>query len=127
MFKKVVFCGILAVLAMGTLSLAACDRRPGLVTGTVTETPSGKPVANAEVVVYELKKFEGVTNMNVYQKGSVLQKQVTDENGAFSFSLAPAQYVIQVLVQGQKAADRMVKVQSGRTTTVEFEVGVPSP
>lgn len=112
------------VSVMGFLGLIGCETQPGKVTGTVYQ--GSKPAANAHVVVYELKS-EQVSGLEVYQKGQILYKQLSDASGAFSFSLSPGAYVIEVWIEGLEVASRMVKVKPGRTVTVDFEVMVSAP
>ena len=114
------------VSMIGLLGLVGCRTQPGQVTGVVYQGPDKQPVANAQVVVYELKS-ESVTGLEVYQKGKILSKQLADGNGAFSFSLPPGAYVIEVWIEGLEVASRMIKVKPGRTVTVDFEVSVPAP
>ena len=119
--------GLLIVMAIATLSSASCGSRPGTVEGMVTEAESGEAVQQAQVSVFALERFEDVSNLEVYEKGNLLTEQLTDENGKFSLSVEPGSYVIQVWTKDLEAADRMVQVKSGRVTTVDFSLGIPSP
>ncbi len=114
------------ISVIGLLGLVGCGAQPGKVTGVVYQGPDKQPAANAQVVVYELKS-ESLTGLEVYQKGTILSKQLADGNGAFSFSLPPGAYVIEVWIEGLEVASRMVKVKPGRTVTVDLEVTVPAP
>ena len=125
MSKNIPFLSLLMAVLWGVFCLASCGGRPGTVKGTVVDSQSGQPVVDAQVVVYELMEAKDVTNLSVFQKGVILQKQVTDGDGAFSFSLEPADYVIQVWIDGLEVADRLVKVKSGRETPLDLEVSVP--
>jgi hypothetical protein len=125
MGKTISILVLLAMAVIGSLGLMACGDQPGVVEGTVTQASGGEPMAQTQVVIYGTKKAEEVTGLDVYQKGPLLQKQLTDENGRFSFSLEPGSYIIQVWIQGLEVADRMVKVKAGRTTTTDFAVAVP--
>jgi hypothetical protein len=88
---------------------------------------SGMVVAQARVVVYGLSNPEGTVQIEVYQKGSVLQEALADDKGEYSLSLNPGAYVVEVWASGQKVANRMVKVRSGRAAVVDFKVEMPSP
>ncbi len=114
------------ISVIGLLALVGCGAQPGKVTGVVYQGPERQLAANVQVVVYELKS-ESVNGLEVYQKGRILSKQLADGNGAFSFSLPPGTYVIEVWIEGLEVASRMVKVKPGRTVTVDLEVPVPAP
>jgi hypothetical protein len=114
-------------LLAAVLFLVGCGDQAGGLKGTVTGAQDGEPVAGAEIVVFALDKVEGAGQMDVFTKGAVLQEQVTGEDGAFSFSLAPGDYALEVQLDGVEAADGKVQVRSGRTTAVDFEVSALSP
>jgi hypothetical protein len=122
MKRKFAFYGLLIVLMIGALCLAGCGSGPGTVEGTVIDASDGTPIADAEVIVLDLKRYEAVGDMNVFQKGTAIQKVLTDENGAYSVSLDPNSYVIQVWLEDVEVADRMVEVKPGRATTIDFSV-----
>jgi hypothetical protein len=84
-------------------------------------------VSQAQVVVFALETIDGAGSLDIFGKGTLLQKQFTDENGKFSFSLEPGSYVIQVWVEGLEVGDRMVQVKPGRMTAVDFTVEIPPP
>jgi hypothetical protein len=118
---------LLFIMTAG-LGLAGCGiQRPGKITGTVSDVESGMVVAQARVVVYGLSNPEGTVQIEVYQKGSVLQEALADDKGEYSLSLNPGAYVVEVWASGQKVANRMVKVRSGRAAVVDFKVEMPSP
>jgi hypothetical protein len=117
--------GLLIVLALGILSLAGCGKQAGTAEGTVRDSASQEAVSQAQVVVFGLESLEGAGDLDVYSKGALLQKQFTDENGAFSFSLEPGRYVIQVWVEGLEVGDRMVQVKPGQATPVDFSIEIP--
>ena len=122
MKRSPVLQALLIVLALGISSLAGCGNRPGTAEGTVRDAASQEAVGQAQVIVFALESLKGSGSMDVYSKGALLEKQFTDENGNFSFSLEPGSYVIQVWVEGLEAGDRMVQVKPGRVTTVDFSV-----
>ena len=126
MRRYILVCALLTGLVLGAASLTVCGNKPGTVQGTVTRKQDGKGIAQATIAVWELTKAEEV-KMDVYQKGILLQKQFTDENGAYSVSLPPATYQFEVWVEGIGRANRLVEVKAGRTITVDFEVDVPPP
>ena len=112
------------VILTGSLYLTACERRDGILEGTVHGAdPSAVRV---EVVIYELQHADEVTGVNVFQKGAILQRATVDDNGSFAFTLPPEEYILQVWLNGVEAVDQMVEVRSGRTTTLELEV-TPTP
>ena len=122
MRRSPVLRALFIALALGLLSLAGCGNRPGTAEGTVRDAASQEAVGQAQVIVFALESLKGAGNLDVYSKGAVLEKQFTDENGNFSFSLEPGSYVIQVWVEGLEAGDRMVQIKPGRVTTVDFSV-----
>jgi hypothetical protein len=79
------------------------------------------------VVVYRLTGADDSGQVTVYQKGTALQEQVTDEKGDYLFSLEPGAYVVEVWVNDQKVGNRLVKVEPGRSATTDFQVESPSP
>lgn len=119
--------GLAAALVVVALVLAGCGRKPGTMEGTVTNAQSGEPIAGATVAVFALDRFKDVSNIDVYKKGIILHKLVTDENGQYTLSLDADSYVVQVWVEGIEVTDRMVEIKPGRSTTLDFSVEVPSP
>lgn len=115
------------VWAILTLTLSSCSGRPGTLTGTVTQVEDGKPVAGAEILVFELEQVRQVNSMDVYQKTDTVHRQVTDANGAFSVSLKPDRYLVEVKIRGVKVTSRMVQVKAGRTLTSDFQITAPAP
>jgi uncharacterized membrane protein len=118
---------LLALLAMGAGGLASCGKQPEVVQGTVTQAQDGKPVAQATVRIFQLTEVEGTTNVNVFQKGDVLQTLLADEKGAYSVSLLPGNYVIEVQAEGLQTKSSLVEVKQGETTTRDFSLAAPSP
>lgn len=118
---------LFVVLAIGTLVLLGCSSQPGTVEGTVTHAQSGEPVAEAEIVVFELEAAEKVPQLDAYTKGDAHLKQTTDENGAYSISLEKGSYIIEVWAQDHEVGNHMVRVKSNQVTTVDFSVTVPTP
>lgn len=125
--KGIGYFALALALMFGVLGLAGCGDKLGAVEGTVTDAATGELVPNARVVVYGLEKVEGMGNLDTFTKGLILQKQFVDEDGGYSLSLEKGTYVFQVWIEGMEVTDRMVEVKSGRTTTADFEVQVPSP
>jgi hypothetical protein len=115
------------LLALGAWSLVSCGDRLGTVEGVVSNAADGSLLIGAQVVVYSLEKAEGVGQLDAYTKRDIIQKQLTGEDGTYTFSLEAGTYVMQVWLEGLEVADRMVEVKSGRTTTADFEVAPPSP
>jgi hypothetical protein len=127
MQKRLEVYALLLMMAAG-LGLAGCGtQRPGKIGGAVSDAQSGKAAAQAHVVVYGLSNPEGTVQIEVYQKGGVLQEALVDEKGEYSLSLNPGAYIVEVWVNGQKVGNRMVKVRSGRAAVVDFKVELPSP
>ena len=127
MQKRPVIYLLLLVALAAILGLMGCGSRQGTLRGQVTNKQTGEAVAQVRVAVYGLTDIGGSGQPAVYQKGAVLQEQVTDEKGGYAFSLGPGNYVVQAWVNDQKVGDRMVNVKSGRATDVDFEVELPSP
>jgi len=116
----------LALVLVAAFGVAGCSNQPGTIKGTVTREADGQPVAQAEVIVYALNKVEGAGSVDVFTKGTVLQTVVTDTAGVFSVSLGPGKNMIEARSEGLAAADRLIEVKAGRTTTVDFSL-VASP
>jgi len=114
-------------LAILALSLSGCSGQPGTLSGTVTQVEDGKPVVGAEIRVFELKKAQEVTTLDIYEKTNTVYRQVTDANGAFSASLQPARYLVEVWIGGARVTSRMVQIKAGRTLGVEFQIVTPAP
>jgi hypothetical protein len=133
MKKLLSVCMLLAAMAIALPTLSGCGEQFGTVQGVVTQMqdptkpaddPSniGPAIAQATVVVYSLARQSDVPGMEVYTKGKILQKTLTDAAGAFSFSLSKGKYVIEVWVEGYTMANRQVEVKGGRTTEASFNV-----
>lgn len=127
MKRHLTLISFVVVLIVGSLLLASCGDQMGTMQGVVTNASDGTPVAKALVVVYGLKKIEGMGQLDAYEKESILRKEPTDDNGAYSTTLEAGVYVVQVWIEGLEVADRMVEVKPGRTLTADFEVTPPSP
>jgi hypothetical protein len=115
--------GVLLVL----LVLVSCGNRPGVVEGRVRSAQGGELAGQILVVAYELKRSEEVGQLDVFQKGVLLRKELINEAGRYAFELEPGSYVVEVWQDGLEVTDRLVEVKAGRTTTVDFEVTAPSP
>ena len=124
---------LLATVGLAVLTLSGCGEQSGTVQGTVTQMlDPGKPaddlsnvgpaIAQAEVVVFSLKRFTDVTDIEVYRKDKIVDKAATDEAGAFSFSLSKGKYVVELWVKGLTVAARQIEVKGGRTTDLSFNV-----
>lgn len=133
MHKRLSGCMLLAVMILTLLILSGCGEQFGTVKGTVTQmqdpnkpadepSNAGPAIAQATVVVYALERFAGVKEIEVYNKGSIIQKMLTDATGAFTFSLSKGKYVIEVWVGGLTVASRQVEVKGGQTTNLSFNV-----
>lgn len=127
MQKKRVTYALVLMFAAAVLGLGACGNRQGALKGRVTNKQTGQAAAQLRVAVYGLTDIGGGSQPAIYQKGEVLQEQLTDESGGYVFSLGPGNYVVQVWASDQKVGDRMVSIKSGRTAAVDFEVELPSP
>jgi hypothetical protein len=124
---------LLAVIILALLALSGCGAEIGTVQGTVTQMqdpnkpkddPSnvGPAIAQATVAVYSLVRFSDVKGIEVYNKGPIVEKMLTDAAGAFSFSLSKGKCVIEVWVGGLTVASRQVEVKGGQTTNLSFNV-----
>jgi hypothetical protein len=133
MRKLLSVCVLLAMIGLALLGLAGCGEEFDTVKGTVTQRldpnkaaddPAnvGPAIAQAEVVVYSLKQFTDVTNIEVYKKDKIIDKTQTDASGAFSFSLSKGKYVIEVWINGLTVDSRQVEARGGRTISLSFSV-----
>jgi len=114
---------IAMIVAVGSLALGASARRDGVLQGTVQ---GGDPSTDhIQVVIYALDRAEDAPNVNVFQKGPILQKAVIDETRTFTFTLPPEEYVLQVWLNGIGVVDQLIEVEPGRATTVDLEVKPP--
>jgi hypothetical protein len=109
------------LLMIAAVLMIACGSGPGTVEGTVTR--DGEPLADVQVVVFQLTKAIG--NIEVYQKGAILQEARTDVEGRFTFTLEGDKYVIEVWMDGDTVANHMVDVEPGRSTRLDL-VAEPS-
>lgn len=123
MKSRVLILGIVLVLAILAAALAGCGSGEAGIEGTVKQ--DGQPLAQAEVRVVELTRFESVTETDVFRRGDVLAKTLTDEMGAFSFSLNKGSYVVELWVGGEKTTDRLVEVERGQVSNADFEIKAP--
>jgi hypothetical protein len=124
--KNVRWLAALLVLLILLPGLAACGNRPGLIEGSVRPAQGGELAGQILVVAYELKKSEEVGQLDVFQKGVLLRKELIDDAGRYAFELEPGSYVVEVWQDGLEVVNRLVEVKAGRTTTVDFEVPAPS-
>ncbi|HSJ58601.1 MAG TPA: carboxypeptidase-like regulatory domain-containing protein [Anaerolineae bacterium] len=107
-----------------SLTVTACGKRDGVVEGTVRGVDPN--TAQVQVVIYDLTRSDDVPGMDVFHKGVIVQKALVDANGHFAFTLPAEEYVLQVWLDGYEVVDRMIEVESGRTTTLDLEVAPPS-
>ncbi len=125
MKKAILTCGLLIFLAVGAWSLVSCGDQPGIVEGTVTRIESGQAVTEGQVAVFVLKKLKGVGGLDIYEKGDLVQTQNLDENGAFSISLPPGDYVIEAWVPEVAKTSSQIHIKSRRAITVNLQVKTP--
>ena len=118
---------LLLSLMLLSLALLACGDRPGVVEGTVTQAEDGQALAQAEVVVYELQRAQGDSQLDVFQKGAALQREPLAEDGSYRISLAPGSYIVQVWAGDTPLGDRLVEIRAGRKVQADFEVTSPAP
>jgi hypothetical protein len=118
--------GLLVVLLWGSLGVAACSEQPGTVEGTVTRIEGGQAVAEGQVAVFALNEFKDTGGLNIYEKGDLVLSENLDENGGFSISLPPGDYVIEAWVPEVAKATNQIRVRSGRVTTVHLQVKTPA-
>lgn len=125
--KYLSFVFLAAVLTVGLMSMAGCGNQPGTVQGTVTHAEDGTPVDSAQIDLFGLERVKEVTHMDAFQKGTALQRLVTDKNGTYSVSLEPGMYILEVRVEGFETTSNLVEVKGGRTATVDFGLTPTSP
>ncbi|MCL7451495.1 MAG: hypothetical protein M8467_00415 [Anaerolineae bacterium] len=119
--------GLLAALFLISLSLLACGNQAGVIEGTVTQTGDGLSLDQAEILVYGLQRAEGDSQLDVFQKGDVIQREPIAEDGSYRLSLPPGSYIVQVWLGDARLGDRLVEVRAGRETKADFEVTFPNP
>jgi hypothetical protein len=130
--------GLVVVVMIVALALiAACGRsREGTLQGTVTQARDaqqalddpanvGRPLAQAQVVVYGLNRVEEFSQPEVYRKGLIVYKGRSGDDGTFSVTLAPGKYIAQIWVNGLEVGSRQVEVTGGQTTEADFNVKLP--
>ena len=118
---------LVAIWVLISLALLACSGQPGVVEGTVTQAADDEPLAQAEIVVYELQTVRGSNQLDVFQKGPALLREPVTEDGSYNLSLEPGSYIIQVWSGDAPQGDRLVEVKAGRKVQVDFEVTPPAP
>lgn len=98
-----------AILLVATSTLlAGAQGAPGSLRGTVTNSVSGTPLANAQISI------EGTTNGGI-----------TNANGAFTISAVPSgNQVVRVRLIGYRPTEKTVNVAAGSATTVNFALAV---
>ncbi len=86
------------------------EENPGTLTGTVLDEISGDPIAQADVVIYDLSN-------------EPLLSTTTDENGIYEVSgLAPGSYTVKAAAFGFAANSQSVTIRSNTTTTANFQL-----
>lgn len=94
------------LLALAAIpSLARAQGATGTITGTVTASESGGPLAGAQVNV----------------TGTV-RRTVTDAQGRYRISIEPGAYTVQVTTLGRQTDRRSVTVTAGSTATANFSL-----
>ena len=94
---------LLALAAIPSLALAQAT---GTITGTVTASESGGPLAGAQVSV-----------------GGTVRRTVTDAQGRYRISIEPGTYTVSVTTLGRQTDRRQTSVTAGGTSTVNFSLG----
>jgi uncharacterized membrane protein len=125
MKRRVLVYGIL--LVAGVLSLLGCGGQPGMVNGSVVRIADSSAVAQAQVTVFGLNKLEEIANTNAFQKGDAIQTVTTDEDGAFSVTLEPDSYVLEVQAEGLEVTTHLVEVKSSRAIEVTIRMADAMP
>jgi len=131
MKRTLIICWLL--LAIATIALGGCNDQPATVQGVVSQAQdpnkplddpanAGPGVAQAEVTLSALEKVQEIQGIPVYKKGPVGYTAITDANGAFSLSVAPGTYVIDVSVDNKRVATRQIEVKGGRKIKANFNV-----
>ena len=93
---------LLALAAIPSLALA---QQTGTITGTVTASESGGPLAGANVTV------QGTT-----------ARAATDAQGRYRISIVPGTYTVSVTTLGRQGDRRQTTVSAGGTSTVNFSL-----
>src|SRR5215510_1334147 len=102
---------LLFVLSFVSLNIVSSQSQSGMITGTVKDT-NGAAVAGAQVTVRS--EATGAT-----------RDAVTDNQGQFKIDeLAFGGYKVTVKRDGFKTAERDLKIESGKTTTVEIKLEI---
>jgi len=125
MKRRVLVYGILIVA--GVLSLLGCGDQPGMVNGSVVRIADSSAVAQAQVTVFGLNKLEEIANTSAFQKGDAIQTVATDEDGAFSVTLEPDSYVLEVQAEGLEVTTHLVEVKSSRAIEVTIRMADAMP
>jgi len=133
MKKLLPACTLLMAMIIAMLTLNGCGEQYGTVRGTVTraqdpskplDDPSnaGTGIAQAEIIVFALEKFEDIKGIDVFKRGAILQRTTTDATGAFSLSLFKGDYMIEAVVEHLVVDSRQIEVKGGRTIDLSFNV-----
>lgn len=131
--KRLVPAFLFVIMALAVMILSGCGEEYGTVQGTVTQAlDSSKPlddpsnvgtgVAEAEIVVFALEKFEDIQGLDVFKRGEIVQRMATGNDGAFSFSLFKGEYMIEVVVNHKIMDSRQIEVKGGRTSELDFNI-----
>jgi hypothetical protein len=133
MKRSWIICWLLPAMVAVALGLGGCSDEPANVRGVVSQAQdpnkplddpanAGQGIAQAEVRFFSLEKVPGGQGMDVYKKSAVVYTVTTDAEGAFSQSVDPGVYVIDVWVNGQKATTRQIEVKGGQNIKLTFNV-----
>jgi catecholate siderophore receptor len=98
---------VIFVSALAVHTIAQSTRQKVALQGTILD-PSRAAVPGSSVVAEN------------YDSLSPALSTITDQNGEFSFSLAPGKYRIKALAEGFAAAVQNVNLESDKPTTVEI-------
>jgi 5-hydroxyisourate hydrolase-like protein (transthyretin family) len=110
-------CYLWLMTALIAMLVAGCSSAPGKLQGHVLYQ-DGSPAAGVKVTVYTLQ--EQAQAPGVYIEGEVVAESTTDEQGSYQISdLPPGKYVVKS-TDGEHAAQRMVQIQSGRTSQADL-------
>ena len=133
MKKLLSACVLLMALTIVMLTLSGCGEQYGTVQGAVTRAQdSSKPlddptnvgpgIAQAEIIVFALEKFNDIKGIDVFKRGAIVQRTETDATGAFSLSLFKGEYMIEAVVEHVIVGSRQIEVKGGRTIDLSFNI-----
>lgn len=94
------------LLALAAIPSLAFAQAQGTITGTVTASESGGPLAGAQVSV-----------------AGTVRRTVTDAQGRYRITIEAGTYTVQVTTLGRQTDRRQTSVTAGGTSTVNFSLG----